>query len=416
MNVADGGSDQSKGAPPQAGSELESRAVPLRSASSPTVPGRAESSDPSSAATRPFVNDQLNSRLSRPISGAKWTIRWEAELNPVFPMSYILQAADRIVLGGPSFWQLFDLGGKSIILGKHGPGDILLDGKDGSMLFVDPFGVLEAHALADGATRYGVSITGGDEMQRSFFAKIGHRLVVASFAREINPHAPQPFNKSTLEVMDMGQPSVVQSEMLVSAKQERYHYFEAPRITAALLGDIFVAAVRGHLLVTNSGLDIRGNYTADFKPGALSLDESGRIYMLVNVNDRLAVWAITHEGERIWTYQFTPEQVIVPMPPAVDYAHRVFMHTADSVIAIGPDGKLLWEKRVRGPIAGLAVTTDDQTLVSTGSTLTALDPKGEPRTIQVFKDVLNTPPAMAANGDILVASSKRLYCLTKSPQ
>jgi len=386
----------------------------IRPAQSATPPPRADVIA-GGESVRPYINDQLNSRLPQPLAGSPWIVRWQSNLDPEFPFSFVLAAGNRILLQGPGRWQLFDAEGKSLRQGKLGAGDVVMDDANGVFYLIDPFGVLAAHRLTDGELEYSVSISGGEEWQRSFYARRSQEFAVASFQREIQPHGAVTPTAVTIDVEDLGNPLQIEQQTVVSSKQESRLYYEVPRVSAALLGQTLVAAISNELLVTAFGKSIRTRLLGTFAAGPLSLDEAGRIYLLAGHDNRVSLWVLTASGERAFAFDFPADIPVRPMPPVVGYSHQTYFTTGESVLCLSAEGKLQWRKTAGAAVVGLAAAPSDEVVVSAGSDLAAFDSQGERRVIHTFKgDVLKTPPAMTRDGDLLVASARHLYRLTAS--
>src|SRR5579884_2092381 len=252
-------------------SAADAAAAPLDVPGTQIRPGKA--GEPPRAAlahgdsVRPYINDQLNSRLPRALAAGPWSLRWQANLDPEFPYSFVLAAGNRILLQGAGRWQLFDDNGTSLKLGKLGAGDAVMDTANGVFYTIDPFGVIEAHRLSDGELEYSVSISGGEEWQRSFYARRGHEFAIVSFQRQIQPHAAITPTAVTIDVEDIGNPPEIEQQIVVSSKQESRLYYEVPRASAALLGDTLVAAIRNEVLITAFGKSVRARLTDTFSAG-----------------------------------------------------------------------------------------------------------------------------------------------------
>ena len=386
-------------------------AVAIRAGSGIATPGRAQPA-PGGECLRPYINEQLNSRLPENLPSGPWGIRWQADLEPGFPPAFILQSSDRIVVQGTGRWQMFDVNKNSIHIDNFGPSDIVLDPPNSLLYLADRYGVMEARRLADGTLSFALPISGGIEWQRGFFARRGQEFAVVSFQRAIQPHAAADPNAATIETQDLGNPVVVQDEAVSSAHRTGDFFFATPRAFAAGLGPGIVVAIRNEFLITEFGRKMRARYTDTFDPGPVSLDETARIYALVSREGRSSLWSLTSRGERVFALDFGPETVLKLAPPAVGYDHRVFVTTGDSILCVSPEGKLLWRQPSGGPVAGVAVTPDDELIVAAGSVLAGFDARGTRRVIHDFAgDTLLTPPASVKGGGLLVASARRLYRL-----
>lgn len=386
--------------------------IQIRSARSASTPVRAQPA-PKGESTRPYINDQLNSRLPKDLADGPLAVRWKADLAPEFPSAFVLAAGNRIVTEAPGRWQLFDAEGKALGAGKLGAGDVVMDASNGLLYTIDPYGVIEAYRLSDGALAYSVSISGGEEWQRAFYARRGNEFAIVSFSRLLQPHAAATPSGVSVDVQDLGNPIDVQQEIVVSAKQKSRLYFEAPRAFAALLGDALITAIPNEIEVTAFGETVRRRLLDKFDAGPLSLDESGRIYILSSHGaPQPSLWVLTQEGERVAAFATPADFTLTATPPVVGYDHQIYLASRREIIMLSAQGALLWRRPSQGAIAGIAVTPAGSLIVAEGSSLSAFDSKGERQVLYKFEgESLSTPPAMTPSGDIVVASTKRLYCL-----
>ena len=390
--------------------------TPIRPGTNAAVPPRAPATA-NGESVRPYINDQLNSRLSRDVPEGPIALRWEANLAPEFPTSFVLASGNRILTQSTGRWQLFDPEGKSLGGGKRGAGDLVMDTANGLFYSIDPFGVIEAHSLNNAQLEFSVNISGGEEWYRAFHARRGNEWVIVSFQQQIQPHAPAEPAAVAIDVQDLGNPPDIQQHIVVSAKQKSRLYYELPNVFAALAGDTLVASMRNQILVTAFGHQVRARLTGKFEPGPLSLDETGRIHALVMQpgHAQPALWVLATTGERVFAFEAPADVQLRLTPPVIGHNHQVYLTTRDSVMCVSPQGSLLWRRPSQGAVAGIAVTPNDTVLVAEGATLSVLDARGERRVLRAFNgDTLITPPAMTAAGEIVVASAKRLYVLSNS--
>jgi hypothetical protein len=393
-------------APPQ----TEVAAVPIRPASGIAVPSHAQPSA-GGECLRPYINDQLNSRLPERLAGGAWSVRWQTDLDPGFPPVFVLQSSDRIVVQAAGRWTMFDVNKNPIHSDNFGPSDIVIDPPNSVFYLADRYGVLVGHKLADGSLAFSLPFSGGIEWQRQFFARRGQEFAAVSYQRAIQPHSAADPNAVTIEAQELGSPMTVQDDAVTSAQRTGDFFFASPRAFAAGLGPGIVVAIRNEILVTEFGRKIRGRYSDTFAPGPISLDETARVYALVNRGEHQSLWSLTPRGERVFALDFGPENPLKPGPPVIGYDHRIFLTTGDSVLCVSPEGKLLWRQPAGGAVAGMAVTTDDELIVSAGSTLWAFDRSGTRRVLYDFKGDTLLTPAASLRGGLLVASARKLYRL-----
>ncbi len=393
--------------------EIEVPLTPIRPTSRFEIPPPARPDG--SEVVRAFMNDQQNSRLNEELPKGEWHLSWEAVLDHENPCQFVLSTGDRIALQCNGRWQLRTMDGRPLALGKLGPGEIVMDSSTRRIYVVDPYAVVETRRQDSGEVEYVISISGGNEWQRAFFATHGRDFVVVSFMRAIDPHALPP-PATLIEVDDLGEPMKVEDQILVSMNQEAKHFFEASRAYAASLGRNLVVSLGDQIVsATDFGRTIRARYSESPGFGPLSLDETGRIHALRKGDDHFSLWVLSPSGERDFALDFPKDLSLRFVPPAIGYDHRIYVSTESEVLCISPEGKILWQRDSGGSIAGLAVTSDHQLLVSAGPALVSFDADGNRHVIYAFTgDRLRTPPISIRGGDILVASMKRLYRVTAS--
>ncbi len=363
---------------------------------------------------RPFVNAQSNARLSTALPAGLWEARWQAPLDPFFPYAFVLQAGNRIMLQGPGRWQLFDLRGTSLAIDNFGDSDIVLDAERSLAYLADRFGRGLAVQLMDAVPAFIFSLEGTGDYRRTFLDRQGDRMVAASFKRPTNPHDPVPPRISVVEIYDLGNPPRVTEGVLLSAVRRAVLYYEVETLLAAVQNGTLVLALPNRIVRTDLDLTIQDEFEGPFTPLAMSLDETGRAYLVVRIEEeeggvRHALWVVTPEGDRVIDVE-VPEAAYGP--PVVGYDHRVYLAAGDSIRAFEADGEARWTRYAGGPVAGAVVTADDRLLVAAGGLLAAYDAAGE-RTVlfNLEGDRWTTPPVLTERNRIFVASEQHLYCL-----
>lgn len=384
--------------------------VPIRPAASPESPPRAALPSSGAEPHRPFINEALNSRLAVKLPAGAWHKRWDAALERDFPYKHIMQSKDRILLQGARRWRLLDRNGKSLKVEALGPSEAIMDPENAQLLLGDRLGFIEARRYSDGTKAFDFSANGIENYERVFLTRRGNRVIIASFERPMNPHPIAPPNTSVIELHDLGNPPHVEENVLASDKTLVTHRFEAPRITAAAQGEAVVFAVKNAIYLADRNLRIVHALGGSFDPWAMSLDENGRIHLIVMEDGKYFVWKLNPRGERLFAVEF--DKPLLPLPPVVDYDHRVFVAAADEVMALSPSGGILWRQKMEGRVAGMTATTDDYLLVAAGNTVWAFNAKGERRSLAAFEgESLTAAPILTATGELLAATAEHLYAL-----
>jgi hypothetical protein len=163
-------------------------------------------------------------------------------------------------------------------------------------------------------------------------------------------------------------------------------------------------------------LTIRHGLEAGFDPVTMSLDEAGRIYLVVKIDGRNVLWLVTPEGGLLYAFEFQPGSPPPDYPPIIAYDHSVYLVSGAQILALGPDGKLNWTRAANSTVKGGFVTPDQLLVVTEGDSITSWNAQGR-RTVlfSTGGDMLQTPPVLAPAGELLAASETRLYCLSALP-
>ncbi len=107
--------------------------------------------------------------------------------------------------------------------------------------------------------------------------------------------------------------------------------------------------------------------------------------------------------------QFEPAQT----PPVIGYNYQIYILGHDKILAVNPEGKLIWQNSLEKKISGASITKNEQLLISAENELLAFDTKARQKIVFALSDdSISTSPILTAKGEILLASRKSLYCLT----
>ncbi|MEK7404891.1 MAG: PQQ-binding-like beta-propeller repeat protein [Acidobacteriota bacterium] len=379
---------------------------PLSRAALPAEPG----------CPRRYCTAELNSRLPASLPGGDWRIKWQASLNPALPPAAIIAGADRVVTQGAGLWQLFDAAGKELAQGRLGFGEVVLDPRHRLFYALHRSNMLTAHQMSDGAAAFRTSPAYGDIFRRPFLGRAGNRLLLVGVERQIPAMPPRPPTRSLVEFIEFSEPPKVHANGLLFSVTRRGRLdLGTAKLIAAMRGETFLLAVPGRIYLADISLNVQRAFDAEFEPLLMSLDESGRIYLVVSIGEeQKALWVLSPEGKRLGAFALKPEHQALVAPPIVGYDHRIYLLTRALVVALDAEGKLLWERPAGGAAAGAGVTVDDRLLVSAGEEIAVFDANGERRMLYRFRgQPLLTPPVLTAAGEILVASAQRLYCLAR---
>jgi hypothetical protein len=384
-------------------------AVPIVEVINLRVP-LAEAPLPAGAACeRQFCNTSLNSRFPAAAPAKQLQVRWKASFVDAFKPGNIVQGGDRVLAYGGGVWRLFDLNGAKVADGRTGSSGMVIDTPHGFFYFINGNGLLAAHRLVDGLEDFKLFPAPGDAWP--FIARQGNRFF------DLGVQLPQPWSReprtdAVLEHQDLGEGEVQRNRMKMASnlvENESLH-FNATAVQMAMHGEEVIFAVPGNVVLSSNDLHPRGGLDADFVPRFLSVDELGRIHLIVRTGEQTALWILTPAGQRTAAVVFKPEYGTPLAPPIIGYDHRIFL-LHSGLTAFDAYGDLLWERWPRGRVVGGGITTDGRLLITDGD-LAAYDPQGERKILFALPGVtFITPPAMSASGEVFVASSDSVYCL-----
>jgi hypothetical protein len=362
--------------------------------------------------SRKYINEELNSRLTVKLPDGEWKMKWQSKLpTSSFTPSAIIETKDRIIIETDGVWLLFDKAGNKLQQGVLGASGISAD--DENFYAADSTGLIVARRLSDGVTVFGLSLYFGNKFQRTFMSRKGQHFLVVSTERTLNPERREAKENSLMEAIDLGKPLKTDADGLLKSAQPLSHLARKTRLLLTALHDeTIVLATQNRVYLSDANLNISRAFTGEFTPLKISLDEAGRIYLIVEAKNRRLLWLLLPTGELATTFDISSSGQPL-MPPIIGYNHYIYLVTADKVLSISPGGKLIWRTTLEKEISSAAVTANDQLLVSTENEISAFDVEGRRRILFTFSDErITTPPVLIENGEILVASKKSLYCLS----
>ena len=366
----------------------------------------------------PYVNDEKNSRVVSKLGQfGQLRPRWAFAPPDQGVAGLVLMAGER-VLSPCSFGccVLDRKDGRMLTQVRQLSGSPTLDPVNSLLYSKNIFGMVGGYRIEDGGSAFSLLLQGGKEFGQEFIARRGSRLLTVSTALPAN-EPPDP-EEARIELAELGPggPRVVKDLM-----------YESSRMIPAMHGDTLVVSTHDRIFTIDAELEVQNELTGSFGPMALSLDEAGRIYIIVYVGGKrdvflgghYALWLLTQDGEGLWAYDF-PNGMQACFPPIVGYDHTVYTFAApggydvngQQLYAISPSGKLKWSRPVPGHYAHAVVTADDQLLVSEGTDVASYDPKGERRVLYTFPgEELCSPPLLTDKGELIVASRTAVHCL-----
>ena len=364
---------------------------------------------PGASCGRLYCNTSMNSRLPGAAPAKALKVRWQAPFTPAFQPSTVLQEGNRVLAYGGGVYRLYDLDGKLIAEGRTGSSGMVLDSENGLFYFLSSYGYITARRLADDGEEFNLNPAPGSAWP--FLARRGN--LIFNLAVELpQPWKNEPPNQAIFQHLDL--PEALErddTKIVMNLTGAGALYLRTATVKVAISGERVVLGLPGRLLLSPIDLHPTAALDGDFMPQALSLDELGRIHVVVSSGDQTALWVLTPSGQRSAKVTFKPEYGAPFGQPIIGYDHRIFL-IHSGLTAYDAYGDLLWERWPKGRVAGAGITTDGQLIVS-GGDLAAYDAKGERRLLFMLPGVsLQTPPAMSTSGEIFVASKDTVYCLT----
>lgn len=393
---------------------------PIHAAPKPLLAPRATPVE--TGASRLYVNDERNSRAGRPLGlppapqTPRYVQRWKSDLREGLRPYVLAAAGDRILVYGPSLWSLFDAAGRLVQTSPLGASGVVLDPPHSLFFAADTAGLIVGYRLGDGQSAFSLFYYYGDRFGHSFLARRDRRLIAVGTAKDIDPHEPPP-EESSIEVVDLGESARPKSWDQPDGPVVVKDLFRKTRLMrTAMAGDVIALATKDRVFLLDLDLEIRRAMTGSFVPLEISLDEGGRIYLLVNVAGRNALWLLTPAGEMVYSFEFPPGVRNPSVPAIVGYDHTAYILAGRHILSVAPDGKLNWMRSAMGEVAGAVVTADDFLLASEGDSLVAWDAQGQRRVVHALPgEQLATAPVLTAEGDLLVATQAHLYRLGRVP-
>jgi hypothetical protein len=341
-------------------------------------------------------------------------VRCSSSLEPGLRPKHILHAFDRMIIQGDGPWQLFDKDCNSLAKGYLDGSDVLLDAENRLFYLSDAAGMLEAHNLADGNRAFSASLLFGHAYYRSFIARKDERIIVVSIEREIDQDSEEKPEKSTIEVLKFAEPQKIdQDGRLRSSRVVAELMRNTLCLLSALQDETLVVATDNQICLIDLDLQIKTTINGEFKPGTLSISNAGLIYLFVFHEERLNLWLVNPDGEKVYAVELPKEVENIYYPPIIGYDHCVYLLSDKRLMAFNSRGDFIWEYKTQSNIEGAVITADNQLLVTIGSELGAFEANGRYKTLCEFKgESLQTPPTLTSNSELLVASRSKFYCLT----
>ncbi|PYS40748.1 MAG: hypothetical protein DMG14_09570 [Acidobacteria bacterium] len=372
--------------------------------------------DDSGAYVAPYANARLNSRIRYALPAGDWSVQWSAELPDYMHTSFVLQAGENVLVEGERQWLLFaSATGQEIGRGQKGHSDVYLDAATGEFYYIDRDDYIATHN-ARGELLHLCAARLLEQYDRLAIWRQNSKYFVVT-----RSWGKPPRGKGYLwavEKLDLGDTSKIDFQKVLNDKR-REAMVSQPVETLARPprdGTVAVLATTDRFYFMDDRLNVIRAITGEFQPLSLSLDDTGRLYVLVRSSGEGRFWIVTREGARLLDLAVPLGQDTFPPPPIIDRSGRAYLLLPGEVLALDATGEIAWREKVEGTL--FATLTADGTLVAAvGPNVLAFDAEGKQRILAtVADDALRTPPVLDARGRLYVSSEHHLYCLNTAPR
>lgn len=364
-----------------------------------------------------YNNSERNSRLNSPLPETDlWEVKWLSSVNSSYAPWYLMIKNNRILLQNESGWQLFDISGKKIGEGTKAQGEIILSQAEDVFYFNDHSGYIQAVDLITGKEKFNVYPFLGKGFERSVIAAREDKIIIKAFELPVMTHSSTIKIPETniLEIIKLGTSRETDRDgVLRTSEKSENLILKSSKIITAVHDSQIIAAVPNHIFIVDEKLQITKDFTGDFIPLEMSVDEEMRLYLIVQTeieNEFITqLWMLSSEGSLLFSKSITPVGMNYLIPPAIDYNHCAYVMYEQKITAITSTGDILWDEYVQQPLSGFS-SGKDYLLVSEGTLLTAFNHQGVRKLIYNFDENLSSP-ALLFNDEIFVVTRNNLFCL-----
>jgi len=403
---------------PGGSSDLE---IPLRepSAGAAAWPARAGLSAAGNARSA-YGGETLSSRAARELPDGSWKLRWKTAHSSHGVPRHVLADGGRILVQSDG-WQVWDSAGAPLSKGQLGAGQVSLDSAKGLVYSIDLNGMLTASEIVGGKRRYMVLAKGGDAARFHLVLPDGDAFLLAGQQQprggfeQMDParrDAPAGTPLATLQRIVVGAEPRVGASGLVLSPASTTLMFSVSRLVAAHNASMIVFAVPGGLFFADQSLQITRAYTIAGTPAVISVDETGRAYLLLVSPGRRELVVITPDGECVLSQNQAEAGEGQARPPVIGFDHTIFLTVGPRILAIGQAGRELWHYDSASGSAGMLVTPAGLLLSAEGFELAQYDPTGKRSVLfETNGERLCAAPVITSAGNLLVASEKYLHFL-----
>ncbi len=341
-------------------------------------------------------------RSATPLVHDNWSPLWEAPLGGVGQPRSLLVGHGRVVVNGADQRGVWTEDGRALGSIPDTGGTALLD--------------LDGGRLLAGASGGVATYTPDAKREASLFLSFSEPSstreilqgpgVLAFLSVERQPHGSPRAEVLAMRVRDYGK---IKNDIL-------YGVEPLAGITRSEDDSVVAAAGRtGPIIATDAGVlwcdwQLRPLHESlgSGTPWTISVDDQERAHVIVNDNFQTRLRIIPPGGKPIVDLALPSSEYNYSGPPIIAAAGQVYLTPPGSLLAISPDGKILWQQ-TRASDARGSVSANGLLLVAT-DTVDAVTAEGRHL-------ILWHPPARIVAGPVLagdriyVASAEKLYAL-----
>lgn len=355
---------------------------------------------------RRFGSDAQNGRVGLTLPSGTWRLKWQAVFPTPTQPQQVLQAADRILVAGAERWQLHDRQGRLLRSGSLAAGPVL-DPPNRQFLLAEKPGSVLSYSLDAGRRIWELPSVSAEGARRTYLARRQSAFVLATEYRDQR--------RTLVESFELGDTPQISDEVLTSARRIALLEYPALGVRAAAVDNLLALAMPGRLVVTDRKLRLRDEYDRPITdPASISLDEAAHIYLLAGAPANRELVVFSPKGEELLRMPVGRDEGSAPIAPAIDFRRHIRLALGDRLLAISPAGDQEWSSALPG-IAGLLVTADNRVVVAAANGIHAFTIEGERKLLfGLNQEPLLAGPVLTAEGDLLLASAARLFCLSSN--
>jgi len=371
--------------------QTAAKTIPSTAAALPALAPAA--APPPDGYLRPFANERLNSRLGNRLPSGDWKETWSVSIDAAMAPTYLLTSGNSVLAVGRTACQAIG-NGKVIAHIVSAGEDAELLPTSSEFLASDRYSRVGSFSLSTGDPTGYLSANGGDDTMRTFVHRRGAHTVVASFDGSSSPHKAVKKQVVYLQVFN--------GDAETAARDG-----EMPRLALAMHNDFIVLARAGAIEFLDLTLQAPRRIDGVMKPQGLSVDESGRVYLVCEAGQKQQLWIVAPSGE----YQSVAmPSAVFHRPPVVGFDHRVYLLALNKIVTVDASGKPGWVYDAPARVAGATVTADGMLLAGVGDSVVSLDSTGRARTLcRTPGEQLMASPILSADNKLLVLTDRKVH-------